>query len=219
MRLILLGAPGSGKGTQAQMIIEKFAIPQVSTGDMLRAAIRAGTPLGKEVKKVMESGQLVSDTLILELIQERLAADDCQNGFLLDGFPRTIVQANRLEELGIGIDHVIEIIVGDEDIVRRMSGRRVHPASGRVYHTHFHPPKEEGKDDITGEPLLQREDDREDTVRQRLRIYHEQTKPLTYYYQQKAKQGMLQFATLDGLGSLDSVKERLFAILMGTSSQ
>lgn len=213
MRVILLGSPGSGKGTQAKAITEKFHIPQISTGDMLRAAVRAGTPLGLAAKQVMDAGQLVSDDIILGLIKERIQQDDCRNGFLLDGFPRTIPQADGLDAMGIAIDHVVEIRVDDEEIVQRMSGRRVHPASGRVYHVVFNPPKVEGLDDDSGEALIQRDDDREETVRKRLEIYHQQTKPLVGYYQAKAEQGVLKFASLDGIGSVDAITERLFAAL------
>jgi adenylate kinase len=213
MRVILLGAPGSGKGTQAQAITEKFNIPQISTGDMLRAAVRAGTPLGLEAKKIMDAGQLVSDDIILGLIKERIQADDCKNGFLLDGFPRTIAQADGLDTMGVSIDSVVEFVVDDEEIVKRMSGRRSHPASGRVYHVVFNPPKEEGKDDVTSEPLVQREDDKEETVRKRLKVYHDQTKPLVGYYRQKAEQGQVKFASIDGIGSVDAIRDRLFAVL------
>lgn len=213
MRVILLGAPGSGKGTQAQAITEKFKIPQISTGDMLRAAVREGTPLGLEAKKIMDAGQLVSDEIILGLIKERIQADDCGNGFLLDGFPRTIAQADGLDAMGVAIDNVIEFVVDDEEIVRRMSGRRVHPGSGRVYHVVFNPPKEAGKDDTTGEPLIQRDDDQEATVRRRLQIYHEQTKPLVGYYRDKAEQGQVKFASIDGVGNVDAIRDRLFAAL------
>ncbi|MFA5016603.1 MAG: adenylate kinase, partial [Methylobacter sp.] len=178
MRIILLGSPGSGKGTQAQFITEKYAIPQISTGDMLRAAVREGTPLGVEAKKVMDAGGLVSDDIILGLIKERITQADCANGFLLDGFPRTIAQAEGLNEMGVSIDTVIEIVVEDEEIVKRMAGRRVHLQSGRTYHVEFNSPKVEGVDDVTGEPLIQRDDDKEETVRKRLSVYHEQTKPL-----------------------------------------
>ena len=213
MRVILLGAPGSGKGTQAQAITEKFGIPQISTGDMLRAAVRAGTPLGLEAKKIMDAGQLVSDDIILGLIKERIQEVDCRNGFLLDGFPRTIAQADGLEAMGVSIDNVIEFVVDDEEIVQRIIGRRVHPASGRVYHISFNPPKEYGKDDLTGEPLIQRNDDEEATVRKRLGVYHEQTKPLVGYYRQKAEQGTVKFASIDGVGSLDAIRDRLLAVL------
>lgn len=213
MRIILLGAPGSGKGTQAQAITEKFGIPQISTGDMLRAAVRAGTSLGLEAKKIMDAGLLVSDDIILGLIKERIQADDCRNGFLLDGFPRTIAQADGLEHMGIAIDHVVEFMVDDETIVARMSGRRVHPASGRTYHVVFNPPREADRDDVTGEPLIQRDDDSEATVRKRLAIYHEQTRPLVGYYQQKAAQGAVRFASIDGIGNVEAITERLLAAL------
>jgi adenylate kinase len=213
MRVILLGSPGSGKGTQAQFIVERFGIPQISTGDMLRAAVRAGTPLGLEAKKVMEAGQLVSDDIILGLIQERIVQDDCRNGFLLDGFPRTIAQADGLAAMGLVIDHVVEIQVDDEEIVKRMSGRRVHPASGRTYHVVFNPPKMEGLDDETGEPLIQRDDDKEETVRKRLAVYHEQTKPLVGYYRDKGKTGLPKFSTIAGVGSVQEITERLLAVL------
>jgi adenylate kinase len=213
MRVILLGSPGSGKGTQAQAITEKFGIPQISTGDMLRAAVREGTPLGKEAKKIMDAGLLVSDDIILGLIQERVKLPDCISGFLLDGFPRTIAQADGLAQMGLTIDNVVEFVVDDEEIVNRMSGRRVHPGSGRTYHTVFNPPKQEGKDDETGEPLIQRDDDKEETVRKRLSVYHEQTKPLVGYYQQKAEQGSVRFASINGIGPMEAITERIFAVL------
>lgn len=211
MRIILLGSPGSGKGTQARFITEKYGIPQISTGDMLRAAVRAGTPLGLEAKQVMDAGGLVSDAIILGLIKERIVNDDCVNGFLLDGFPRTIVQAEGLQAMGVDIDNVIEIAVDDEEIVKRMAGRRVHLASGRSYHVEFNPPKVAGVDDITGEALIQRDDDKEDTVRKRLSVYHEQTKPLVGYYSalgQKAK-----FSSIVGKGSVEDITAKVFAIL------
>ena len=214
MRVILLGSPGSGKGTQAKAITEKYHIPQISTGDMLRAAVRKGTPLGVAAKQVMDAGQLVSDDIILGLIQERIAQNDCADGFLLDGFPRTIVQAEGLEAMGVAIDWVVEIVVDDEEIVRRVTGRRVHPASGRVYHVAFNPPKAEGLDDATGEPLIQRDDDQESTVRKRLAIYHTQTKPLVDYYRDKAgRDSRLTFASIDGIGSVDAITDRLFGAL------
>lgn len=213
MRAILLGSPGSGKGTQAQFITERYGIPQISTGDMLRAAVRAGTPLGLEAKKIMDAGQLVSDDIILGLIRERIAQDDCRNGFLLDGFPRTIPQADGLAAMGIALDRVVEIAVDDEEIVQRMSGRRVHPASGRTYHVIHNPPKAEGLDDVTGEPLVQRDDDKEETVRKRLTIYHEQTKPLVEYYRKLATQGIGKFATVAGVGSVEEIRQRVFAAL------
>ncbi len=211
MRIILLGSPGSGKGTQAQFITEKYAIPQISTGDMLRAAVREGTPLGVEAKKVMDAGGLVSDSIILGLIKERITQADCQNGFLLDGFPRNIIQAEGLEAMGIAIDHVIEIEVADEEIVKRMAGRRVHLSSGRTYHVLFNPPKVEGIDDITGEALILRDDDKEETVRKRLSVYHEQTKPLVSYY--SAAGQAVKFDSIAGVGSVDEITAKVFAIL------
>lgn len=211
MRIILLGSPGSGKGTQAQFITEKYAIPQISTGDMLRAAVREGTPLGLEAKKVMDAGGLVSDDIILGLIKERIAQDDCANGFLLDGFPRTIAQAEGLENMGVEIDHVIEIAVDDEEIIKRMSGRRVHPGSGRTYHVEYNPPKQEGIDDVTGEPLIQRDDDKEETVRKRLSVYHEQTKPLVGYYSDPAQPA--KFDSIPGVGPVSEITAKVFAIL------
>ena len=211
MRIILLGSPGSGKGTQAQFITEKYAIPQISTGDMLRAAVSAGTPLGVEAKKVMDAGGLVSDDIILGLIKERIAQPDCANGYLLDGFPRTIAQAEGLEAMGVCIDHVIEIVVADEEIVKRMAGRRVHLQSGRTYHVEFNPPKVDGIDDVTGEALIQRDDDKEDTVRKRLSVYHEQTKPLVGYYSAAGRP--VQFSSIAGVGSVDKITAKVFAIL------
>lgn len=213
MRIILLGAPGAGKGTQAQFIMEKYGIPQISTGDMLRAAVKAGTPLGLEAKKVMDAGQLVSDELIIGLVKERITQDDCAKGFLLDGFPRTIPQADAMVANGIHVDHVIEIDVPDEEIVKRMSGRRVHPGSGRVYHVVFNPPKEEGKDDVTGEELVIRPDDEENTVRKRLGIYHEQTKPLVDYYGAMAAKGDTKYSKFDGTQSVASVSEAIVKAL------
>ncbi len=213
MRIILLGSPGSGKGTQARFITEQFNIPQISTGDMLRAAVRAGTPLGLEAKQVMDAGLLVPDDIILNLVRERIGEDDCRNGFLLDGFPRTIPQAEGLDRMDIRLDQVVEIRVDDEAIVARMSGRRVHPASGRSYHLVFNPPTVEGVDDLTGEPLIQRDDDREDTVRKRLAVYHAQTRPLVDYYRQQAEAGTVRFATLEGIGSVNDIRDRIFAIL------
>ncbi|MDO8940405.1 MAG: adenylate kinase [Methylicorpusculum sp.] len=211
MRIILLGSPGSGKGTQAQFITERFKIPQISTGDMLRAAVREGTPLGIEAKKVMDAGGLVSDDIILGLIKERITLPDCSNGFLLDGFPRTIAQAEGLMSMGVVIDQVIEIVVEDEDIVKRMSGRRVHPGSGRTYHIEYNPPKNEGVDDVTGEPLIQRDDDKEETVRKRLSVYHEQTKPLVGFY--SAPERSNRFASIEGVGTVDEITQKVFAIL------
>ncbi|MGL5781108.1 MAG: adenylate kinase, partial [Plesiomonas shigelloides] len=189
MRIILLGAPGAGKGTQAQFIMEKYGIPQISTGDMLRAAVKAGTELGLQAKAIMDAGQLVTDELIISLVKERIAQEDCCNGFLLDGFPRTIPQADAMKEAGIDVDFVLEFDVPDQVIVERMSGRRVHPASGRVYHVVYNPPKVEGKDDVTGEDLIIRADDEAETVRKRLAIYHEQTEPLVAYYTKEADAG------------------------------
>jgi adenylate kinase len=218
MRLILLGAPGAGKGTQAQFICEKFNIPQISTGDMLRAAVKAGTPLGVEAKKVMDAGGLVSDDIILGLVKERIAEDDCKNGFLFDGFPRTIPQAEALKEQGVPLDFVVEIDVNDDEIIKRMSGRRVHLASGRTYHTIFNPPKVEGKDDVTGEDLIQREDDNEETVRKRLDVYHSQTKPLVEFYSSWAassEAGAPKYAKIEGTGK--SVEENRDAVLAALS--
>ncbi|MGR8998502.1 MAG: adenylate kinase [Gammaproteobacteria bacterium] len=211
MRIILLGSPGSGKGTQAQFITEKYAIPQISTGDMLRAAVRAGTPLGIQAKQVMDSGGLVSDGIILALIKERIAQPDCANGFLLDGFPRTIAQAEGLKNMGVVIDTVIEIVVEDEEIVKRMAGRRVHLQSGRTYHVEFNPPKVEGIDDVTGEALIQRDDDKEETVRKRLSVYHEHTKPLVDYYSADGQQA--KFSSIAGIGTVEEITEKIFAIL------
>ena len=213
MRVILLGSPGSGKGTQAQFITEKYNIPQISTGDMLRAAVKAGSALGIEAKQVMDAGGLVSDDIILGLIKERIAQDDCRDGFLLDGFPRTIAQAEGLEQMGVAIDHVIEIAVEDEKIVNRMSGRRVHLESGRTYHVEFNPPQTQGVDDVTGEELIQRDDDKEETVRKRLSVYHEQTKPLVEFYTTAAQQSALKFSSIAGVGAVSEITVRLFAEL------
>jgi len=213
MRIILLGSPGSGKGTQAQFITEKYGIPQISTGDMLRAAVRAGTELGIAAKKVMDAGGLVSDEIILGLIKERIKQADCQNGFLLDGFPRTIVQAEGLAIMGVELDNVLEIAVADEEIIQRMSGRRVHLVSSRSYHILFNPPKVEGCDDITGEPLTQRDDDKEETVRKRLEVYHLQTKPLVDFYSAKAASGAVKFASIAGVGSVEEITAKVFAAL------
>lgn len=216
MRLILLGGPGAGKGTQAGFLTEHFGIPQISTGDMLRAAVKAGSPLGREAKKIMDAGGLVSDDIIMELIKERLREPDCKNGYLFDGFPRTIAQAEAMKKDGIGVDHVVEITVPDEEIIKRMSGRRVHPSSGRTYHVVFNPPKEEGRDDVTGEPLVQRDDDREDTVRKRLQIYHEQTAPLIEYYSSWQRSGEADapgYVRVDGIGDVDEIKQRILGAL------
>ena len=209
MRIVLLGAPGAGKGTQAQFLMEKYGIPQISTGDMLRAAIKAGTELGKKAKEVMDAGQLVSDELIIGLVKERVAQDDCKPGFLLDGFPRTIPQADAMKENGISVDHVLEFDVPDEEIVKRMAGRRVHSGSGRTYHIVYNPPKVEGKDDVTGDDLSIRPDDEESTVRKRLDIYHEQTKPLVDFYQAEAKSGNCSYLTVDGTQAVEAVNAQL----------
>ena len=216
MKLILLGGPGAGKGTQAAFITEKYGIPQISTGDMLRAAVKAGSAMGLAAKKVMDAGGLVSDDIILGLITERLKQPDCANGFLLDGFPRTLPQAEALRAQGVELDFVLEIDVSDEEIIRRMSGRRVHPGSGRTYHVVFNPPKVEGKDDATGEPLIQRDDDKEETVRKRLAIYHSQTQPLIEYYSKwsdSGAEGAPKHCKVSGVGSLDSIRSAVFAAL------
>ena len=210
MRLILLGAPGAGKGTQAAFIKERFGIPQISTGDMLRAAVKAGTPLGVAAKKVMDAGQLVSDDIIIGLVRERLKDADCAKGYLFDGFPRTIPQAEAMKKAGVTIDYVVEIDVPDDDIIGRMTGRRVHPASGRTYHVKFNPPKAAGKDDVTGEPLVQRDDDREETVKKRLDVYRSQTRPLVDYY---SGQSQVKYRKISGLGPVDEVTRRVFAAL------
>ncbi len=216
MRLILLGAPGAGKGTQANYIKTKFNIPQISTGDMLRAAVKAGTPLGVAAKKVMDSGGLVSDDIIIGLVKERIKEADCANGFLFDGFPRTIPQADAMKDAGVGIDYVVEIDVDDAEIIQRMSGRRVHLTSGRTYHVIFNPPKMEGRDDISGEALIQREDDREETVKKRLEVYHSQTKPLVDYYASWAASGKVgapKHIKIAGVGSVEEIRDRVFAAL------
>ena len=213
MRVILLGPPGAGKGTQAQFICEKFNIPQISTGDMLRAAVKAETEMGLKVKAVMDSGGLVSDDIIIGIVKERIAQPDCANGFLFDGFPRTIPQAEALQAAGVAIDSVLEIKVDDDQIVTRMSGRRVHEASGRVYHVVFNPPLKEGVDDETGDLLLQREDDTEETVRTRLNVYHEQTKPLVDFYQQLAAAGGAVYHCVEGVGSVQDIREKVIAAL------
>lgn len=216
MRLILLGGPGAGKGTQAAFITEHFSIPQISTGDMLRSAVKAGTALGREAKAVMDAGGLVSDDLILGLVKERIAAPDCANGFLFDGFPRTIAQAEALKEQGVGIDYVVEIAVDDGEIIRRMSGRRVHLASGRTYHIVFNPPKIAGKDDLTGEDLVQRDDDQEAVVKKRLSVYHEQTEPLIAYFrawQETGGESVLKFFRIDGIGDVERVRADIVAAL------
>ena len=216
MRLILLGAPGAGKGTQANFIKEKYNIPQISTGDMLRAAIKAGTEMGIAAKKVMDAGGLVSDDIMIGLVKDRLQQSDCQNGYLFDGFPRTIAQADAMKENGIGVDYVLEIAVPDEAIIERMSGRRSHPASGRVYHIKFNPPKVDNVDDITGEPLVQRDDDKAETVQKRLAVYHNQTEVLLGYYDQWAQSGLPgapKYRRIDGIGTVDQIREAAFAAL------
>lgn len=218
MRLILLGPPGAGKGTQAAFITQQFGIPQISTGDMLRAAVKAQTPLGIEAKKIMDSGGLVSDDLIIGLVRDRLKEADCQNGYLFDGFPRTIPQADALKDADIALDYVIEMVVPEENIIERMSGRRVHTASGRTYHVKFNPPKNEGLDDVTGEPLVQRDDDREETVRHRLSVYQSQTRPLVDYYQSWAATGSVKapkFRQVEGVGSVDEIRNRIAEALKG----
>lgn len=216
MRLILLGPPGAGKGTQAAFITEAFGIPQISTGDMLRAAVKAQTPLGIEAKKIMDSGGLVSDDIIIGLVRDRLQEPDCQGGYLFDGFPRTIPQADALKNARVHLDFVIEIAVPEDLIIERMSGRRVHVASGRSYHVSFNPPAREGLDDVTGEPLIQRDDDREETVRHRLSVYREQTRPLVEYYAQWAATGDAaapHYSKISGVGSVDAIREQILAIL------
>jgi adenylate kinase len=216
MRLMLLGPPGAGKGTQAGFIKERFGIPQIATGDMLRAAVKAGTPLGMAAKKIMDAGKLVSDDIIVGLVRERLKQPDCARGYLFDGFPRTIPQADALRSSGVPLDYVLEIEVGEDDIIRRMSGRRTHPASGRSYHVQFNPPKVPGKDDVTGEPLVQREDDREETVRKRLEVYRRQTRPLIEYYSKWAAEGdprAPKYVKIPGVGPVEQVRDRIFAAL------
>jgi len=216
MRLILLGPPGAGKGTQAAFITQKFGIPQISTGDMLRGAVKAGTPLALSVKKVIDAGQLVSDDIIIRLVRERLREPDCANGYLFDGFPRTIPQAEAMKSGAVRIDVVLEIDVPDAEIVRRMGGRRVHPASGRTYHVMFNPPKVAGRDDVTGEPLVQRDDDREDTVKRRLEVYRAQTQPLVEYYTRWAASGDARaprYHCISGLGSVEEIRARASAAL------
>ena len=216
MRLILLGAPGAGKGTQAAFICQKYGIPQISTGDMLRAAVKAGTPLGLQAKSVMESGGLVSDELIINLVKERIAQPDCAQGFLFDGFPRTIPQADAMKAAGVKLDYVLEIDVPFDAIIERMSGRRSHPASGRTYHVKFNPPQVEGKDDVTGEPLVQRDDDKEDTVRKRLEVYSQQTRPLVDYYGDWARRESAaapKYRQISGTGTVDEITARALAAL------
>ena len=213
MRLILLGPPGAGKGTQAQFICDHFSIPQISTGDMLRAAVKAQTPLGLEAKAVMDAGELVSDDIIIGLVKERIQEDDCVNGFLFDGFPRTIPQAQAVVDAGVPIDHVLEIAVDDDEIVARLSGRRVHETSGRIYHIAHNPPQREGLDDVTGEPLIQRDDDREETVKERLRVYREQTEPLVAFYKSKSSSPSLSYHSISGLGKTEEIRNVISNIL------
>jgi adenylate kinase len=216
MRLILLGGPGAGKGTQAGFITQRYGIPQISTGDMLRAAVKAGTPLGIAAKQVMDRGDLVSDDIIIGLVKERIAQPDCAKGFLFDGFPRTIPQAEAMKTASVPIEHVVEVYVSDATIIERMSGRRVHIASGRTYHTKFNPPKKEMVDDVTGEPLVLRKDDEEATVRNRLEVYHRQTEPLVEYYSKWAKTGdgnAPKYHRIDGIGKVEEVRDRIFAAL------
>lgn len=216
MRIILLGAPGAGKGTQATFIKEKFNIPQISTGDMLRAAVKAGTPLGLEAKKFMDAGGLVPDEVIIGLVKERIKDADCQAGFLFDGFPRTIPQAAAMKDAGVDIDYVVEIDVPDEEIIKRLSGRRVHPASGRTYHVMFNPPKVAGKDDVTGEDLVQRDDDREEVIKKRLEVYHAQTEQLVGYYSDWARSGTggaPKYVKVAGVGDMETIKQNIFSAL------
>jgi adenylate kinase len=216
MRLILLGAPGAGKGTQAAFISAKFGIPQISTGDMLRAAVKAGTPLGREAKRFMDAGALVPDEVIIGLVKERIKQPDSAKGFLFDGFPRTIPQAEAMKQAGVAIDYVVEVDVDDAEIIKRMSGRRVHLASGRTYHVVFNPPRVAGKDDVTGEDLVQRDDDREETVRKRLAVYHSQTKPLVEYYAKWAASGAAgapKHVKIPGVGSVEEIRDQIFSAL------
>ncbi len=216
MRVILLGPPGAGKGTQAGFICARYSIPQISTGDMLRAAVKAGTPLGLAAKRAMDAGELVSDEIIVGLVEERMKQPDCVNGYLLDGFPRTIAQAEAMRSAGLRVDVLLEIEVPDADIVERMSGRRLHLPSGRTYHVRFHPPKVAGRDDVTGEPLIQREDDREDVVRNRLQVYHSQTRVVVEYFRNlaaKGEPGAPAYRSVNGIGSVDEVRQRVFDAL------
>jgi len=214
MRLILLGGPGAGKGTQANYIKEKYNIPQISTGDMLRAAVKAGTELGLAAKKIMDEGGLVSDEIIIGLVKDRIKEADCENGFLFDGFPRTIPQADAMKDAGVPIDYVVEIAVDDDEIVKRMAGRRVHLASGRTYHIVYNPPKVEGKDDVTGEDLIQRDDDQEETVKQRLKVYHEMTEPLVAYYLKAAEaDNAAKYVRIEGIGKVEEIRDSIFKAL------
>ena len=215
MRVILLGGPGAGKGTQANYIKDRYNIPQISTGDMLRAHVKSGSELGVAAKKIMDEGGLVSDDIIMGMVKERIKDDDCKNGYLFDGFPRTIPQAESLKAAGVPIDAVVEIDVPDEEIIKRMSGRRVHPGSGRTYHVVFNPPKVEGKDDETGEDLIQRDDDQEDTVMARLKIYHDQTEPLIEFYTKDAAAGDCKYVKVNGVGGVDAIRDGIFAGLDG----
>lgn len=221
MRVILLGGPGAGKGTQAGYIKNHFNIPQISTGDMLRSHVNAGTELGLAAKKIMDEGGLVSDEIIMGMVKERITEPDCENGFLFDGFPRTLAQADALKEVGVPIDAVVEIDVPDEEIIKRMAGRRVHPASGRTYHIEYNPPKEEGKDDETGEPLVQRDDDKEETVRARLKVYHDQTEPLISYYSawaDKGGEGAPRYLRVEGVGGVEAIRDKIIAGLEANAS-
>lgn len=214
MRILLLGGPGAGKGTQSAFITEKYNIPQISTGDMLRAAVKAGTELGLAAKKIMDEGKLVSDDIIIGLVKDRIKQDDCANGFLFDGFPRTIAQADAMKDAAVFLDYVVEIAVEDEEIVKRITGRRIHLNSGRTYHVEYNPPKVAGQDDVTGEDLIQRDDDKEETVRKRLTVYHEQTAPLINYYNQWANEGgdnAPKYIRIDGMQSMDTVRAKIFA--------
>jgi adenylate kinase len=216
MRVILLGGPGAGKGTQAGFIKERFSIPQISTGDMLRAHVKQGTELGAAAKKIMDEGGLVSDDIIMGMVKERITEDDCKNGYLFDGFPRTLAQADALKDAAVYVDAVVEIDVPDEEIIKRMSGRRVHLASGRTYHVMFNPPKEEGMDDETGEPLIQRDDDKEETVKARLKVYHDQTEPLIAYYSEWAErggEGAPKYVKIHGIGSVDQIRDQIISQL------
>jgi len=220
MRIILLGPPGAGKGTQARFLIEKFRIPQISTGDMLRREIKAGTPLGREAKKVMDTGGLAPDDFVIRMVEGRTREPDCANGYLFDGFPRTIPQAEAMKRAGLAIDCVLQVDVPDEEVVMRLSGRRVHLASGRTYHLRFNPPRSAGKDDVTGEPLVQRDDDREDTVKNRLAQYHAMTQPLVAYFQAWTASGdprAPRYVRVLGMGSVDEIREELFAVLSGAA--
>lgn len=213
MRLILLGPPGAGKGTQAAFICEQYGIPQISTGEMLRAAVAAGTELGRRAQAIMATGNLVDDATIVAVVKERLAEPDCAGGFLFDGFPRTIAQAEAVRDAGIELDCVVEIRLPDDDVVARISGRRTHEASGRIYHVTFNPPRQDGRDDETGEPLIQREDDREETVRERLRVYHKQTRPLVDYYQAESAQGKARYHTINGNGEVERIRQDIHEAL------